>query len=37
MPIRAGARYAMTNYFFPPEDINPQLEAAFSPFAMADR
>jgi hypothetical protein len=33
MPIKTGTRYAMTNYFFAPENITPSLERAFAPFA----
>ncbi len=35
MPIQAGTRYALTNYYFQPESINPELEQAFAPFAKA--
>lgn len=35
MPIISGTRYALTNYYFPPDHITPVLRKAFSPFAHA--
>lgn len=33
MPIQSGTRYALTNYYYPPQAVTPEMYRQFAPFA----